>query len=101
MTVVTAVFEARPERAAELENVLRELVGKVASEAGAVTYVLHRDRNAPNRFFFYERYRDQSAVDVHMATTYLKNVLDRVPELCVGSPVVGFYQPLRSIDELR
>lgn len=101
MTVITAIFDARPGREAELEAALRELVGKVAHEPGAVAYTLHRAPDVPGRFFFYERYRDEAAVATHMATPYLKHVLDLVPELCATAPVVLSYAPLVSIDELR
>lgn len=101
MIVVTAVFDARPGCEAKLEAALRELVGKVAAEPGALEYTLHRAPDAPGRFYFYERYRDQAAVDTHMATPNLKKVLDLVPELCAGTPTVDFYQPLVSINELR
>lgn len=101
MTVVTAVFDARPGCEAQLEAVLRELVGKVAGEPGALEYALHRASDAPGRFYFYERYRDQAAIDTHMATPYLRQVLEQVPVLCASAPVVAFYQPLTSIAELR
>ena len=101
MTVVTAVFDARPGCEAKLEAALRELVGKVAAEPGVLEYTVHRASDAPGRFYFYERYRDQAAIDLHMTTPYLRQVLDLVPELCASAPVVDFYQPLVSINELR
>lgn len=101
MTVVTAHFDARPGCEARLETALRELVGKVASEPGVLEYTLHRTPDMPGRFYFYERYRDQAAIDLHMATPYLRHVLDLVPELCASAPVVEFHQPLVSINALR
>jgi len=101
MTVVTALFEARPGREAELETALRELVSQVAQEAGAIEYTLHRSPASPGRFYFYERYTDQVAVDTHMGTPYLKRVLEVVPDLCAAAPEVGFFEPLVSIKDLR
>lgn len=101
MTVVTALFEARPGREAELETALRELVSQVAQETGAIEYTLHRSSTSPGRFYFYERYADQAAVDTHMATPHLKRVLERVPELCATAPEVDFFDPLVSINQLR
>lgn len=101
MIVVTAIFDACPGCEAKLEATLLELVGKVAAEPGALEYTLHRDPKAPGRFYFYERYRDQAAVDTHMATPYLKQVLELVPELCAVAPTVDFYEPLMSINALR
>lgn len=101
MIVVTAVFDARPGCEARLEATLLELVRKVAAEPGALEYSLHRAQNARGRFYFYERYRDQAAVDAHMATPYLKQALELVPELCSEAPVVEFHEPLLSISALR
>lgn len=101
MSVVTALFEAHPGREAELETALRELVRHVALEPGAIEYTLHRSPTSPGRFYFYERYADQGAVDAHMATPYLKRLLERVPELCAVAPEVDFFEPLVSINQLR
>ena len=101
MTVVTALFEARPGCEAELETALRELVGQVAQETGAIEYTLHRSPASPGRFYFYERYADQAAVDTHMGTPYLKRVLEVVPDLCAAAPEVAFFEPLVSIKDLR
>ena len=101
MTVITAAFEARPGHEAELETALRDLVAQVAREPGALEYCLHQAPDHAGRFYFYERYRDQAAVDAHLSTPYLKRVLDRVPELCATPPVVNFYQPLSAVGEYR
>ncbi|MEN9489983.1 MAG: hypothetical protein RJA63_432 [Pseudomonadota bacterium] len=101
MTVITAVLEAHPGRKAELETELRKLVAQVAQEPGALEYTLHRAPDHASRFYFYERYRDQAAVDAHWATPYFKHFLDCVPELCATPPVVKFYESLSAIHEHR
>lgn len=97
MIVVSAVFQAKPGREAELESALRAMIAPVGKEDGAVEYAVHRAVDDAGRFFFYEKYRDQAAVDLHMATPYLKDLLDQVPALCASAPVVELYQPLASI----
>ncbi|MBK9614219.1 MAG: antibiotic biosynthesis monooxygenase [Uliginosibacterium sp.] len=74
MTVITAVLEAHPGREAELETELRKLVAQVAQEPGALEYTLHRAPDHASRFYFYERYRDQAAVDAHWATPLLQTL---------------------------
>ena len=97
MIVVSAVFQAKPGCAAELESALRAMIEPVSKESGALEYAVHRAQDDAGRFFFYEKYRDQAAVDLHMATSYLTALLDKVPALCACAPVVEFYQPLASI----
>ena len=100
MTAITATFDAKPGREAELEAALRDLVRSVAGESGVLDYRLHRAPDAPGRFFLYERYRDQATVDAHLNTPHLKQVMDRVPDLCASSPQVAFLQPLAAIDDV-
>ena len=99
MIVVSAVFQAKPGCEAELESALRAMIAPVGKESGAIEYAVHRAQDDGGRFFFYEKYRDQAAVDLHMATPYLKALLAKVPALCASAPVVEFYQPLASIRE--
>lgn len=99
MIVVSAVFQAKPGREAELESALRAMIAPVSKEDGTLAYAVHRAHDDDARFFFYEQYRDQAAVDRHMASPYLKALLDQVPALCANAPVVEFYQPLASIGD--
>ena len=99
MIVVSAVFQAKPGCEAELESALRAMIEPVSKESGALEYAVHRAQDDAGRFFFYEKYRDQAAVDLHMATSYLTALLDKVPALCACAPVVEFYQPLASISD--
>lgn len=96
MTVVTARFDARPGQEATLEAALRALVSQVAQEPGVVEYTLHGCPARPGRFYFYERYTGPDAINAHMATPYLQQLLARVPELCAAPPEVEFYTPLAS-----
>ena len=99
MIVVSAVFQAKPGCEAELESALRAMIAPVSKESGTVDYAVHRAQDDAGRFFFYEKYRDQAAVDLHMASPYLKALLDQVPALCASAPIVEFYQPLASISD--
>lgn len=98
MTVLTAHLEARPGREADLETALRELVSEVAREPGVLDYRLHRHRDAPQRFSFYERYASPDHFDTHMATPHLQHLLARVPELCAVPPELVFLEPLAAVN---
>lgn len=99
MIVVSAVFQAKPGCEAELESALRAMIPPVSKEGGTLAYTVHRAPDDAGRFFFYEQYRDQAAVDLHMASPYLAALLAKVPALCASAPVVEFYQPLASIHD--
>jgi len=99
MIVLAAFFQAKPGREAELEAALRAMIPETHKEAGALEYVLHRAKDDASRFFFYEKYRDQTALDAHAASSYLKTLLEKAPELCASAPVVTAYEPLASIHD--
>lgn len=99
MIVISAVLQAKPGCEAELESALRAMILPVRQEGGVVDYALHRATDDAGRFFYYEKYRDQAALDVHMATPYLKALLDKVPQLCAKAPAIDLYQPLASIHD--
>ena len=99
MIVISAVLQARPGCESELEIALRAMIPPVRRESGVVDYSLHRASDDAGCFFYYEKYRDQAALDAHMATPYLKALLDKVPEICAKAPVVELYQPLASIHD--
>ncbi len=95
--VVSAVFKAKPEKESELEKVLRAILPQVQAEKGAVQYALHRATNDNRQFFFYEKYADQNALDYHMATPYLKELLEGVDGLVAEEPEINVYEEIAAI----
>lgn len=99
MIVIAATFQAKPGCEAQLEKALRSMIAPVAKEAGVVEYALHRSPTDAGRFFFYEKYKDQAAVEFHGNTPYLKALLESVPALCAVAPSVELYEPVISIND--
>ncbi len=46
-------------------------------EEGCISYNFYQDSTDENKFFFYEEWKDQTAIDVHFAT---KHFLDFQPK---------------------
>lgn len=99
MLVITARFQAKPGRESDLEAALRALIPSVGTEEGVLEYALHRSPTDAGTFFFFERYRDQAAIDHHNGTPYLAALIAQVPELCAAAPVITVYEPLVSIND--
>jgi len=97
MIVLSAEMQAKPGSEAECEQVLRALIAPVSKEEGAIDYRLHRAPDIPGRFFFYEKYRDQAAFDLHMGTSYLKDTLTRIEPLLAEKPRLVVYEELDSV----
>ena len=70
--VLNVHLEAAPGREKELENALRALVAPTRGEPGCIAYRLHMDPEAPGKFMFYEKFRDQAALDAHIASQHFQ-----------------------------
>ncbi|GFK94029.1 Putative monooxygenase [Fundidesulfovibrio magnetotacticus] len=91
MIFMTAAFTPAQDKEHELEALLRGLVGETAREPGALEYMLHRTRQQPPRFVFYERFADQAALDSHMAEPFFQKAKARFADLLAGPPEVAFF----------
>lgn len=85
---VTYVIKAGHED--EALSHFRALMPATRAEPGCRMYLVHRAPDDPRRFFLYEQYDDQAALDAHRAAahfeTHVKNGLftileSRAPEL--------------------
>ena len=56
--IIVAKLKAQEGKEANLEAELKEMVAKVASEEGTLTYTLHKSSNDPTLFMFYEKYKN-------------------------------------------
>ncbi|HEX3550382.1 MAG TPA: putative quinol monooxygenase [Candidatus Elarobacter sp.] len=68
MLINAVTYTFPPEKADEVERLLRELREASLREDGCMGYEVCRgDGDAPGTFVLYERWRDQAALDAHMA----------------------------------
>jgi quinol monooxygenase YgiN len=99
MIVLSATFHAKPGCEAQLEAALRTMILPTGREKGTLEYVLHRAKDDSAHFFFYEKYRDQAALELHSSGAALKTLLETVPDLCASAPVVIAFEPIVSIHD--
>ena len=89
MTVtIMVVIVARPALIAQVRARLIELADRTHQEEGNVFYVVHEAVSDSGTFVIYERWKDQSALDIQMAQPYLKAFLDDSERL-LTVPVKG------------
>ena len=64
------------------------------AEPGNLMYLAHRSPTEPRRFFLYEQYTDQAALDAHRAAPYFQEyVLNGLLKI-VESRTPEIYEPL-------
>ena len=86
MIVLAVVWDARPGHEDEVADLFRKLEADSRREPGCLMYIVHRHKDQPARFFIYEQYRDDAALQAHRDSSHfqeyavkgLANSADRV-----------------------
>jgi autoinducer 2-degrading protein len=90
MICVAVTYLIQPGHEDEAVSLFRELIPATRAEPGCRMYLVHRSTTEPRKFFLYEQYDDQAALDAHRAAPHfercVKNGLfpileSRLPEL--------------------
>lgn len=94
MICVAVTYVIKPGHEDEAAGYFRALTEATRAEPGCRMYLAHRSTSEPGRFFLYEQYDDQAALDAHRAAPhfdrYVKNGLFTILE--ARSPEL--YEPL-------
>ena len=80
---IFAILTAADGNADALRAGLTALVHETRKEPGNLSYNLYENTDKPGEFHVYESYRDQAAVQAHMASPHLQKALAE------GGPLFG------------
>ncbi len=72
MIVLAVVWVAKPGHEEDVANVFRKLETDSRREPGCLMYVVHRQKDQPGRFFIYEQYRDDAALQAHRDSAHFQ-----------------------------
>ncbi|GAB0104298.1 hypothetical protein JMUB6875_32720 [Nocardia sp. JMUB6875] len=67
----------KPERAAELKDLLLSFVAPTRDEPGALEYHFHEDADDPSTFVFYEVWRSKQDLDRHLELPHMREFWSR------------------------
>jgi quinol monooxygenase YgiN len=86
MTEITNVvlIPAQAGKSDALYAALLEMVEPTLAEPGCSAYVLHRSTSDSDHWMVYESWKDQAALDFHLATQYVQQFISRIGELVDG-----------------
>ena len=94
MVVLAVTWVAKVGREAEVAEVLAKLTAEARKEPGCAMFLVHRHRTEPQRFFIYEQYKDDAALEAHRNTPhflqYARKDLPKVADRLEGH----LYDPL-------
>ena len=94
MVVLVVTWMAKAGHEAEVATVFSKLTEESRKEPGCVMYQVHRHKTEPRRFFIYEQYKDDAALEAHRtAPHFLQDARKELPK--VAERVEGnLFEPL-------
>jgi quinol monooxygenase YgiN len=73
--VVTAFWDASPGEEETVAAILSRFAPHAREEPGVETFVIHRSRTEPSKFFFYEVFENPAAFAAHQQTAHFKELI--------------------------
>ena len=73
--VVTAFWEARAGEEDAVAKILSRFAPQARQKPGVLSFIIHRSRSEPAKFFFYEVFRDEAAFAAHQQTAHFKELI--------------------------
>lgn len=81
--VVTAFWEAKPGEAEALVGIIRRFLPQAQREPGVKAFQIHQSLKEPEKFFFYEVFKDEAAFSAHQQSEHFKTLIagEALPKL--------------------
>lgn len=74
MVVLAVTWVAKTGREADVAAFFAKLTEASRKEPGCVMYQAHRHKTDPRRFFLYEQYKDDAALEAHRASAHFLQI---------------------------
>ncbi|AVJ16784.1 Autoinducer 2-degrading protein lsrG [Serratia rubidaea] len=84
MHVTLVEINVKPDKVEEFIEVFRANHLGAIAEPGNLRFDVLQDETIPTRFYIYEAYRDQQAVDAHKQTPHYLQCVERLEALMTG-----------------
>src|SRR5277367_4494017 len=82
MVVLAVTWMAKIGRESEVAAIFEKLTAESRREPGCVMYQVHKHKTDPRRFFIYEQYRDDAAIETHRNTPhFLQHAKKELPKI--------------------
>src|SRR5215469_10584003 len=73
--VVTAFWQAKPGEVDALVDIIRRFLPQAQREPGVKAFQIHQSLTEPEKFFFYEVFKDEAAFADHQKTDHFKTLI--------------------------
>ena len=83
--VTKALMQIAPEYVPTFKQVIKGVVKETLKEKGCLNYAFYQDAADSTKFFLYEEYTNQEALDFHLAQPYLVEFRKARKKMVVGN----------------
>jgi len=94
MVVLAVTWIAKQDKESEVADLFRKLQADSRKEPGCRLYQVHTHRNDPRRFFIYEQYDDDAALQAHRDSRHFQELAARKLSLIAERQQGDLYQPI-------
>ncbi|MCF0156516.1 MAG: antibiotic biosynthesis monooxygenase [Veillonella sp.] len=92
--IIVAKHTLIPEHKEEFMTLVEEIVAKSRQEEGNVFYIHSQSVENENEYVFTECWKDQEAIDTHMATEHFTRIAKRLMEITSSFTVEVYKETL-------
>ena len=96
MVVLAVTWVANPGKETEVAEIFGKLEQASRQEPGCRMYIVHRHRTDPTRFFIYEQYEDDAALEAHHHSQHFQEYAIRALDGIGERRERELYSPLSS-----
>ncbi|MDR1621964.1 MAG: antibiotic biosynthesis monooxygenase [Synergistaceae bacterium] len=97
MIILNAKLTAAPGLEKDVESALRAMIPGVQNEDGCLEYTLYRDVKNPASFLYFERYKDQDALQTHQHTSHFQKLIKALDGKLANPTEETFYEVIDAI----
>lgn len=94
MVVLAVTWMAKAGHEGEVTSLFAKLTEESRKEPGCLMFQVHRHKTEPRRFFIYEQYQDDAALEAHRSTAhflqYVRKDLPKIADRVEGN----LYEPV-------
>ena len=94
MICFAVTFDIAPEHWQEAKRLLGELTRHTRQEPGNHMYLAHQSQAEPRKFFLYEQYVDEAALEAHRQSPHFDKLATNGLYQLISSRSIEFFDPL-------
>ena len=96
MISIIAVLKARPDKTESLRDALKALLLPTRQEPGNLDYALFQLRDEPETFYVRESWRDEAALEEHIALPHFQAFIGQMESLLAEPLRLDYLTPIEA-----